>query len=321
MKNNLSFIYLLAILQAAIVGLSFLFTKVALHFATPMDTLAYRFSIAFIAIIIIILLFKRSILSKLINVSKNSLLFLILLALFYPTLFFSLQAFGLLFSSSAEGGIIMAFAPIVTTAFAAIFLKEKTTITQTIFIFLSIFGVLYIFLMKDHSFKMANVLGFSLLFLSVLSIAGYTILARYLAVDFDALTLSFIMVSFGFIFFNIYSFFHHIIIGDFFEYIRLSTNSTFMLSTAYLGLFATLFSSFLANYILSKIQASQMSVFANLATVISIITGAVFLNEQIHFYHLLGTILIIIGVIGTNHFKKERLIATAHKHSNQKMNR
>ncbi|MCM3640119.1 EamA family transporter [Priestia aryabhattai] len=63
---------------------------------------------------------------------------------------------------------------------------------------------------------------------------------------------------------------------------------------------SSLGTSYLSNYALSKIAAAQMSVFSNVATLITIIAGVLFLNEVFHFYHLIGGIMIIIGVIRTN---------------------
>lgn len=53
-----------------------------------------------------------------------------------------------------------------------------------------------------------------------------------------------------------------------------------------------------------------MSVFANLSTVVTIAAGALILDEKITIYDILGSILIILGVIGTNYFggKKEHSI-------------
>lgn len=43
-----------------------------------------------------------------------------------------------------------------------------------------------------------------------------------------------------------------------------------------------------------------MSVFANLATVIAIFSGVVFLGEPFHWFHALGTAMIVTGVLGAN---------------------
>ncbi|QNG60617.1 DMT family transporter [Metabacillus idriensis] len=303
MKSEQVLPYLGALLNASIVGLSFLFTKLALEDASPADTLSYRFTLAFL--VLLILQFFVPIKLPSFKNNGKSFVYLLLLALFYPTMFFSFQAFGLLYTSSAEGGILMAFAPILIAVLASVFLKEKTTIVQILFIFMSIFGVVYIFIMKGASIEFNSMLGFFLLFIACLSIAGYTVMARFLSVSYSPLQLSFIMVTFGFIFFNLYAIIQHLAAGDFVQYISLWTNTSFLLFTFYLGVLATLLTSFLSNYVLSKIPASQMSVFANLSTVISIIAGALILNEKIYPYHWVGAFFIIAGVIGTNAFKQK----------------
>jgi drug/metabolite transporter (DMT)-like permease len=304
MKKEQVLPYLGAVLNASIVGLTFLFTKLALEDASPIDTLSYRFTLGFL--VLLVLQFFVPIKMPSFKENGKSLAFLLLLALFYPTMFFSFQAFGLLYTTSAEGGILMAFAPILTALLASVFLKEKTSLIQVLFILMSIFGVVYIFFMKGAGIEFNSLLGFLFLFIACLSIAGYTVLARFLSVSYSPLQLSFIMVTFGFIFFNLYAMIQHLAAGDFVQYVSLWTNVPFLLFTFYLGVFATLLTSFLSNYILSKIPASQMSVFANLSTVISIVAGAVILNETIYFYHWIGAFFIIAGVIGTNAFKQKR---------------
>lgn len=61
-------------------------------------------------------------------------------------------------------------------------------------------------------------------------------------------------------------------------------------------------------------MASKMSAFANLSTVVSIASGAIFLQETVIWYHLLGSVLIIAGVIGSNVSRKplQRLSAANH---------
>jgi len=50
-----------------------------------------------------------------------------------------------------------------------------------------------------------------------------------------------------------------------------------------------------------------MSVFSNLATLITILAGILFLHESFRTYHLIGGVMIVMGVIGTNYFGMERV--------------
>lgn len=293
--NNKNLAYLAAIVYAIIIGLSFLFTKIALKVSNPIDILAHRFMISFIAISIPVLL-------KWIRVdyTKDRIKKVIPLAILYPLLFFGFQTFGLLYATSSEAGIIQASAPIFTMILASYFLGEKTSLRQKISISLSVLGVLYILIKKGSSIDLSNFKGIILLLLSALSFSGYSVMARKLTKDFTSMELSYIMITISFIFFAGFSIINHTVSGDIVQFFAPMKDIRFVISILYLGVLSTLGTSLLTNYVLSKLEASKMSVFANLGTVISILAGVIFLKEKIFYYHIIGSILIVGGVIGTN---------------------
>lgn len=297
--NDNRLVYISAISYALITGLSFLFTKIALSISSPLDILAFRFSAAFLSILLL-LLFK---VIKL-NYSLDRIKKILPLALLYPLMFFAFQTFGLQYASSSEAGILLASAPIFTLILARIFLGEKPHILQTLSVIISVIGVIYITLMKGTSLDFNNMKGIIFLILSALSFSGYSIMARILTRDFSSMELSFIMSIISFICFNILAITNHIISGTIDTFLSPLKNIKFVIAIIYLGILSSLVTSLLTNYILSKIEASKMSVFSNLGTVISIIAGVVFLKEEIFYYHIIGSILIVAGVIGTNFLGK-----------------
>jgi drug/metabolite transporter (DMT)-like permease len=301
MKNQT--VYFFAFINAAIVGLSFLFTKTAITLSNPLDTLANRFTISFLVLTLLII-------CKVININFRMIMIkrLAPIGLFYPIMFFSFQAFGLKYSQSAEAGILFASTPILTTILASYFLKEKTTIKQNLFILLSVFGVAFIYIMKGLSIDFRNYLGLILLLLSCLAIAGSTVMSRSLAKEFKPHEITYVMLCFGFIFFNGTSILTHLRSGTINVLVAPWSDKGFVLSILVLGIMASLVTAWLSNYILSRMKASQMSVFSNISTIISIIAGAVYLDEKIFWYDILGSIFIIIGVIGTNSIDRKRKV-------------
>lgn len=299
-KNNKNvLVYLAAVAYAVIIGLSFLFTKLSLDVADPIDILAHRFMISFIVIVIPVL-FKWA----KVDYNKERIIKIIPLALLYPVLFFGFQTFGLQYATSSEAGILLASAPVFTLILATYFLKEETTLLQKISVIVSVSGVIYILIMKGSSLDIANIRGIILLVLSALCMAGYSVMARKLTKEFTTIELSFIMIVISFIIFNSISVGRHLMDGTISNYFLPFANFNFVISIVYLGVLSTLGTSLLTNYILSKIEASKMSVFSNLGTVISIIAGVVFLNERVYYYHIIGSILIVGGVLGTNFLGK-----------------
>lgn len=299
--SGLVIAYISAILHTLITGLSFLFVKTALKSASPTDVLAFRFTASFIALMIPIL-FKR----VHIDYAGKNLLKICALALLYPIAFFSFQTFGLVHATSSEGGILASTAPIFTMVLSAVFLDEKTTFHQKASIFLSVMGVVYIFIMKGAIFDFTRVLGITLLLLSTLSVCGYNILARSALRQFSVTEVTFMMNLLGFLIFNITAVGTHLWKGTLNQFLIPLQNTEFIIAILYLGILSSLVTSLLNNYALTKLEAARMSVFGNLRTVVTIFAGVFFLKEQLFSYHIIGSLMIILGVIGTNYTKHKK---------------
>lgn len=293
--------YLLATIYAVIMGLSFLFVKISLNYSDPLNILAHRFSFAFIFLLILKLSKKVDI-----NVSSSDFKSLLPISILYPTLFFTFQTFGLLNMSSSEAGIILATVPVFTLILAKIFLKEESTMLQKLFVILSVLGVIYIMLNKGASSSSTNIKGIIFMILAAISLASYNVVARIKTKSFKTIDITYIMTFVGFIVFNIIAIINNSVNGDFNNYINPLKNFNYIIAILYLGILSSVITSLLSNYVLSKIDASKMSVFANLGTVITIFAGVIILKEDLFYYHIIGTIMIVAGVIGTNIFGKKK---------------
>lgn len=213
-----------------------------------------------------------------------------------------------MYTSSSEAGIIQAAIPIFTMMLASYFLKEYTNTWQKISVLISVIGVIYIFIMNGIGTHETSFIGVILILLSALSSAFYNVLARKMTKEFKLMDLTYTMTVIGFISFNLIAIASHISKGTITVYFKPFTNGTFLISILYLGLLSSLLTALLLNYSLSYIEATKISVFSNLSTLITIIAGVVFLHEQIAYYHIIGTILIVLGVVGTNFLGKKGIV-------------
>ena len=293
------YLYLAVFLYVVIIGHSFLFTKIALRAAGPLEILAHRFSAAFAGMLIPLLAGWVKV-----NYSAARIKKIIPLAVFYPLLFFGFQTSGIQYSSTSEAGIISALSPVFTLVLAAYFLKEKSSILQKLSIALSVLGVIYIALMKDASLDAQNALGITFLLLACLAIAGYNVLGRKLTQTFSNIELSVIMITISFIVFNVVAVVKNLLAGNIRAFFAPLSDMSFVISIVYLGVLSSLVTSLMTNYVLSKMEASRVGVFVNLGTVVTIIAGIVFLKEEFYYYHVIGSILVIGGVLGANYLKR-----------------
>ena len=293
--------YLAAVSFSTIIGFSFLFTKVALGFASPLTNLAHRYTVA--ALVLFILQQTKVIQVKL---TKEDVLSILPMSLFYPLLFFMFQSFALQYISSSEAGILQALVPIITFILASVFLKEKTTFIQKFFLCLSVAGVIYIFLSKGANLGVeTGILGFMLMLGSVFSNAINNILSKYKGGQYRAIDLTVVVILVGFLVFNSLSLVTHFLSGNLMSYFEPLGHLSYLISILYLGILASIVTASLSIYAIVRLGASIVSVFGNLGTVLTIVAGAVFLHEPIYAYHIIGASLIIGGILGMNMFNSK----------------
>ncbi len=288
------------ILTSLIFGLSFLFSKKALNIVEPFTLLSFRFLVAFLIMSILILVKVIKV-----NYKDKNIKNLLFLGLMQPIIYFIFETYGIQFSSSSQAGLMIALIPIVVTILSAYALKETPSKLQCVFIFISVSGVIFIVLMNGSTSSEGSLLGILLLLGAVLSAAVFNILSRKYSEKFSPMELTYAMMGMGAVFFNFVSIFNNLRANTLTQYFSPLKNSNFLISLAYLGILSSIVAFFLINFTLSRIEASKSAIFSNLSTIVSIIAGVILLHESFKFYHVIGSILILIGVWGTNYYSKK----------------
>ena len=146
-EKKLHILSLLAALMSAVIfGMSFMFSKLALAVARPTVLLAFRFTVAVAAMTLVILL------NALVGRVRGRKLFafslrgkpvykLLLLGMVQPVAYFIFENYGILYTSSAVAGTIIAVVPIACILMDVLVLHEKVTRRQVICAVLCIGGV------------------------------------------------------------------------------------------------------------------------------------------------------------------------------------
>jgi len=290
--------HLAGLLFASIFGLTFMFTKVLLEDISPMGIIAYRF---FLAILTMELLRRFRVVS--VQLKGKPIKVLLLIALFQPILYFLLETTGIQYVSSSEAGMMIALIPIVVAVASPFFGKERPTWIQVMFISLSVSGVLFINWMKSNIGEEVSFLGISLIFLAVVAAAMFNIFSRRAREFYQPADITYMMMMTGAVVFNGIYLTQLVLEGNLVGYVTLLGPTT-ILPLLYLGIMASVGGFFLVNTSLSKLPAHISSVYANIATIVAVIAGAVFLSEAILWFHWVGAFMIVTGVYGTNRFRR-----------------
>ena len=150
-KNIRSRALLSALLASVIFGLSFMFSALALAVTEPAVLLAFRFVMAFAAMSLLIGV------NALVGRLRDRPLFafslrgkpvgsLLLLGLVQPVLYFYCESYGILYTSSAVAGTIIAVVPIACILMDVLVLHEKVPRRQVLCAALCIVGVALIYM-------------------------------------------------------------------------------------------------------------------------------------------------------------------------------
>lgn len=291
--------HLAGILFSMIFGLTFMFSKVLLETMSPLGLIAYRFVIA-----IIVFETLRRLRFVSIDLKNKDLKSLLLVALFQPILYFLFETIGLSYIRSSEAGMMIALIPIIVALISPLFGKEYPTWIQFLFISLSVSGVVFINVMKASVGDDVNVLGVVLVFFAVVSAALFNMFSRRGSTLFRPAEITYVMMLTGAVVFNVIYLTELVLQNNLAAYFG-SLNLTSVGPLLYLGIIASIGGFFLVNTSLSKLPAHVSSVYANLATVVSVIAGVMILDESIRWFHYVGAVMIVTGVYGTARFRRK----------------
>lgn len=280
---------LAALLSQVIFGFSFMFTKIALQYATPLVVIADRYLVAFICMSIMMLLTRTKL-----RFTKN-IWKLFLMALFQPILYFLFETYGIRMTTSSFSAVMIAMIPVVSTIGGSFLLKEMPTKTQYLFTIISVLGVVMMTLLGTVEGTVTPV-GILLLIGAVIASAAYNIISRKISSEFSSMERTYVMMLTGFIVFSI--------LGTvmspqhWVQMLGQPSNLQYNLSICYLGIISSVAAFFLLNYANTYLPVSKTTAFSNLTTVVSVFAGVIFLQESFSWQTFLATAMIVIGVWG-----------------------
>lgn len=295
-KNGLS--YILCFLAYTIFGFSFLFSKTALNYTSPITLLAVRFTFAFVVLNLLLLTknFKISLKGK--PVWK-----LLIMGIVQPIIYFICETYGINLTSSAFAGLMLGLVPVAGLITGMIFLKEKGTAFQVFCAILSVIGVALTTIGGTVKVSLA---GTVLLLGAVISTAIFTVISRSVADTFTPFERTYVMMALSCIFFVILSFVQskENIASD----LASLMNVKFLLCAAYLAIASSVCAFIFINYSLNHISVGTVSIISNFCTVVSIPAGIFIMHDSFSLWQIAGVLIILASVFGVSVPKKSKKI-------------
>lgn len=275
-------------------GLSYIFTKQATACASELALLGWRFFLAALVMSLCVLLgFIK------VNLKGKPLKPLLLVALCSPCIYFIAETIGISHTTASESGVFLACIPVASLIASTLILKEKPSKMQLIGILITLAGVLITVFAVSASSSL-SVLGYAFLFVAVVSYALYSVFVDK-AAAYTGAEITYVMLLSGAALFVLLAVAEAGFHGTLTELVRLPFQEPgFLIAILYQGIGCSVLAFFLSNLAISKIGVNRTSSFIGIATVVSILAGALLLREAFTGFQIAGAVIIIAGVYTAN---------------------
>ena len=296
MKNKNNLAYLLLFLTTLFWSGNFIVGKAASFYEIPPFSLNfYRWLFAWL--ILLPFTFKE-ITKKKDYILENIGLFIIL-GITSITIFNSIVYYSLNFTQVISGVLMISTIPVMIIFISTLLKIEKTNIFQILGVILSLIGVLFIITKAD--LEILKTLDFNkgdlTMVVAMFSWATYSALLKKKKYELSHVSLLEVVITFGLVFL-IPIYFIEMSMGY-----LIKLGKPFYLTLTYVVLFPGLCSFFFWIKGISIIGANRSGIFLHLMPIFGAIMTMIIFDEKFMFYHLLGAVFILMGIILSNRKK------------------
>ncbi|MBR5998121.1 MAG: DMT family transporter [Deltaproteobacteria bacterium] len=293
-RSNLAKGCLCALGCETLYGLSYLFTKQATNEASALSLLGWRFVVAFAVM-------SACIFAGLVKIKLRGgkIRPLLLTALCCPVLYFTGETLGIHQTTASESGVFLASIPVASLMASTLILRKKPSKMQTAGILLTLCGVL-ITVWAVGTASSFSVTGYLFLSTAVVSYALYSVSVEK-ASGYGGAEITYAMLIAGAAVFGTLAVIEASCSGNITGLLRLPlTDPNFLEAVLYQGIGCSIIAFFLSNEAIARIGVNRSSSFIGIATVVSILSGALLLHEPFSAWQTAGAAIIITGVFLAN---------------------
>ena len=266
-------------------GGSFAVTKTAVAYLEPEFLVLCRMCLG---AAVFLLCWKRLRRTK---IFRKDIPILIVMVLFEPCMFFLLESYALMNTSSSQAGMIVATAPLFTAIAAWTVLREKPSFLMWLGFIISIFGIVLLnFNSAETSAAPNPILGNILQMLGMCCGAGFIVCVRLIGSRYPPFFMAAYQAVAGSVFFIILNIARGTRIPDSIELVP-------MLCILYLGVLMTVGGISFFNYAVARLPAATSAGLLNLVPFVAVLIGAFVLNEDLSAVQWVAGMFVITGVL------------------------
>ena len=292
MKNRRAL--LANILAQILFGFSMYFIKMGMAVVNQ-DTvkyLAFRFTIGFLCMTLLIAL-------KVVKVSYRGkpMKYLLLCGLFNPVISQVLETTSTTYAPTAQIAMLSSIIPIVVIAIGGLLFRERISKLGVLFCIVSVFGV---FLTSIGPTEGSTVTGVVLIALMIIVVSFSRIFLRKARETFGGFEAIYVTTGMGAFAFTAVTLVTHASRGDLGSFFTGLWRGDFIAAVLYMGICSCVVAFSLMAYSATYLSVEVYAVLNTIYTVVTIGVGVLLLQERLELLDIIGTAVILCGVVGVN---------------------
>ena len=210
------------------------------------------------------------------------------------------ETLGISMTTDITTAVIISLTPITNCIAEIVFLRERCSFLEKVFLFIGIAGVIYIATKTSSGDGKDSVIGIAFPLLAVISGSLFSVFSRKSSKYFSPMEITYAATIMGALIFNVVNIIRHIVRGDIIHYFKPYHSLNNMVGFLFLGVLSAVLATAMNNYCLSKIQLSTIAAFSGVSTLVTILIGVIIKNERLYYFHYIGLSLIMIRMIGVS---------------------
>lgn len=289
--------YVLLVLTVLFWSGNFIFGRLVSSSIEPMQLSFFRWFFVLLLLSPFLIINYKNIL----KVFKKEYLVLLILGSLGISGFNTFLYYGLQTTTATNALLINSSIPIFIIILSAIIFKTSITKIQFSGVILSTLGVIYLILKGeiDHIFELEFTHGDLWIIAACVDWALYTVLLKYKPKELNSIEFFSVTTLIG----TIILFIVFLYQGYSFEFSFLEKNEV-LYSLAYIVIFPSILSFYFWNRAILEVGANKAGQFTHLMPIFGAILAYFFLGEVMQTYHIVGIILIFLGIYLSIFLKK-----------------
>jgi len=265
---------------------------------SPMELSFYRWFVVLLVLTPFMIIHFKNIM----KVFKKQYIKLLVLGALSIAGFNTFLYYGLQTTTATNALLINSSTPIFIILFSALILKTTMTKVQWFGIVLSTFGVIYLILKGEigHLLDLTFSKGDLWIIAACIDWALYSVLLKFKPKELNAFEFLTITTFIG----VVILFIAFISLGYSFN-LEFISNDKVLYSFIYIVIFPSILSFYFWNISTPQVGANKAGQFAHIMPISGAILAYIFLDEVMYFYHLVGLILIFLGIYLSIFYKRK----------------